>query len=236
MASLLARPDSCPLRRRSPRRPLRLSRWGLTTPRAALPSNPVKKNFLPLFGAVAVPELLVLVSIAAAWWFPQSALAASPAECRQIMLLEALGVLGGALVGVYLEIAVLFFPPLVLLTLVYLAKVSSTGLSCAVIGFGWYLVLTFVEGIRAHRGEYGSARENPAHPHRRLDRRFVLLSALAPVVAVLIVARVPSHWAILGTVYFGLLVAVDTVLRDAFDRIPRGILRSFRSHLDPETR
>jgi hypothetical protein len=141
------------------------------------------------------------------------------------MILEGLSVLGAALVGIYMEIAYVFFPLIIFLCAAWLVGAGRAGISWPLISFIWFIVAAFLDGRAARKGRFGMARENPDHPHRRYDRMFLLLIATLPLFLALRLAGHPMRWAVWGTVYFSLLAAVDTFLREPFDRIPRGILR-----------
>jgi hypothetical protein len=121
-----------------------------------------------------------------------------------------------------------------LATIALLVSVGNAAFSWAMAGFVWGVIAAFNEGLRAHRGEFGFARENPAHPHRRYDRVVLVYLATVPIFLVLWIGGHPLRWTIWGAIYFTLVTAADTVLRDPIDRIPRAILRRMQAKTDPE--
>ncbi len=141
------------------------------------------------------------------------------------MILQGLSLLAAVLVGGFLQIAFVFLPVVLGVCILWLVATGTAGISWAWIGFVWYVVGSFLDGLRAHRGEFGSTRLNPEHPHRRYDRLVLLYAGTVPIIMGLWLVGSPARWAIWGAIYFSLSAAVDTVLRDWFDRIPRGILR-----------
>jgi hypothetical protein len=62
----------------------------------------------------------------------------------------------------------------------------------------------------------------------------LLYLVTAPMLGAFWLVGNPHPWAVWGTIYFALLAAVDTVLRDPFDRIPQGILGRVRAWAGPE--
>jgi hypothetical protein len=185
-------------------------------------------------GLLMAPDLALAVAFALAWWAPGAPSAPMPDECRLIMLLEGLSIIVSALVGVYIQVSLIFFPLILVGCVAWLVKTGVAGHSAAMFCFVWYIVSAFVDGILAHRGHFGSARENPAHPHRRYDRMLFLYLATGLMLPALWIAGNTLRWAIWGTIYFALLAAVDTVLREPFDRIPQGIVRRIRKWAGPE--
>jgi hypothetical protein len=171
------------------------------------------------------PDLALTCSFLLAWLAPDVPGAATAADCRSIMVLQGLSILAAVLVGTYLQTSMVFFPLVLGGCLLWLLASGMTGLSWAWVSFAWYVVQSFIDGLRAHRGHFGLARENADHPHRRYDRLVFLYAGTAVIFPVLWLFCSPGHWAIWGTIYFALSAAVDTVLRDQFDRIPRGVLR-----------
>ena len=115
----------------------------------------------------------------------------------------------------------------------WLVASGVAGFSWSMGGFFWFMIAAFIDGILAHRGCFGMARENPDHPHRRHDRMFLLYLLTAPVLPAAKIAGHTPAWAVWGTLYFALLAAVDTVLRGPFDRIPQGILRWLKARAGP---
>jgi len=180
---------------------------------------------LRLLAAWLAPDVALTLSFLLAWLAPDFAGTTTPEDCRSIMLLQGLMILAAVLVGGYRATALALFPLVAGGCVVWLLATGTAGLSWAWAGFVWYVVRAFLDGLRAHRGEFGSARENPDHPHRRYDRLVLLYVGTAVPFAILWLLNVPGNWAIWGTFYFALSAAVDTVLRDRFDRIPRAILR-----------
>src|SRR5918994_4396186 len=176
------------------------------------------------------PDVALAASFLLAWMAPDFPLAATPEDCRTIMILQGLSILAAVLVGGYRETALVFLPFVVGGCILWLLATGMAGLSLAWISFVWYVVGAFMDGLQAHRGEFGLAGENPEHPHRRYDRLVLLYVGVAMLLPVLWLIGRPAHWAIWGTIYFTLSAAVDTVLRDWFDRIPRGILRWMKKH------
>lgn len=185
-------------------------------------------------GLLMAPDLALAVAFGLAWWTPLAPGTPPPAECRLIMLLEGLSIIAAALVGIYLEVAFIALPLIVIGCVVWFAKAGLAGLAPVTFCFVWYVASAFVDGLLARRGRFGSARENPAHPHRRYDRMFFLYLMTAPIPAALWFAGHPLCWAVWGTIYFALLTAVDTVLRRPFDWIPQALLRGMKSRAGPE--
>ena len=171
------------------------------------------------------PEVALALSFLLAWWAPDVVGAATPVDCRSIMMLQGLLILAAVLVGGYRETSLALFPLVVGGCVLWLLAMGKAGFSWAWVSFVWFVVQAFVDGLRAHRGYFGSARENPDHPHRRYDRLVLLYLGTAVLFAVLWLLGNRNPWAIWGTFYFALSAAVDTVLRDRFERIPRGLLR-----------
>lgn len=192
-------------------------------------------GFRRQLGLLIVPNLALVTAFVLAWWSPGTPGAATPAECRLIMLIEGLTIVVAALVGVYIEISLITFPLILAGCVAWWVHTGVAGISSTMICFVWYVVSAFIDGVSAHRGHFGPARENPAHPHRRYDRMLLLYLATVPLFLALRVTDHSSRWAIWGTIYFTSLAAVDTVLRDWFDRIPRGILRRLKAWARPET-
>lgn len=172
-------------------------------------------------------------AFAVAWWWPDASGAATLIDCERIMLLEGLSILGAALLGIYLEVALVFLPLVLLGLLAYLLRDGSLDRTWLSLGFFWYLASTFADCVLARRGRYGSARENPAHPHRRYDRMLLLYLATMPLLPLFRVGDHPARWAVWGAVYFATLSLADTVLRSQFDRIPRGLLRRWHAWARP---
>ena len=183
---------------------------------------------LRLMATWLAPDVALAASFLLAWIAPDFPGAATAEDCRTIMILQGLSILAAVLVSVYLETAIVFLPLILGSCILWLLATGVAGLSWAWIGFVWYVVGAFMDGLRAHRGEFGLARENPEHPHRRYDRLVLLYVAVATIFPVLWLIGSPARWAIWGTIYFTLSAAVDTVLRDWFDRIPREILRRMK--------
>lgn len=180
---------------------------------------------LRLLATWVAPDLALAASFLLAWLAPDGPGAATPDDCRSIMLLQGASILAAVLVGGYRETAQAFLPLVIGGCVVWLFATGTAGWSWAWVSFVWYVVQSFIDGLRAHRGDFGLARENPDHPHRRYDRLVLLYVGTAAAFPILWLLGSPRHWAIWGTIYFGLSAAVDTVLRDQFERIPRGILR-----------
>lgn len=162
------------------------------------------------------------------WSEPGSPWAASAAECRRILLLEGLGIAATALVGGYRAVAQTFFPLVMLGLLAWFVHSATGPLSWALISFAWYVVAAFVNGVQAHRGRFGNARTNPAHPYRRLDRMFFIYVAVVPIFILFRVASYLLRWPACGAIYFTMLFVVDTGGSELFDRIPQGLLRRMR--------
>jgi hypothetical protein len=182
-----------------------------------------------------LPVVATASAFLLAWLGPALPGAATAEDCRTIMILEGLSILAAVLVGGYRETALTFFPPVVVGCVVWLFATGTAGLSWIWAGFVWHVVQAFIDGVRAHRGEFGLAGENPDHPHRRYDRLVFLYVGTAAVFPIVWLLGRPAHWAIWGTLYFALSAAVDTVLRDQFERIPRGVLRWMKKRLhDPQ--
>jgi hypothetical protein len=183
----------------------------------------------------AAPDVVLTLSFLLAWLAPGLPGAATADDCRSIMLLQGLSILAAVMVGGYRETALSLLPVVVGGCLVWLLATGTAGLTWAWFGFVWQIVQSFLDGLRAHRGEFGLASENPDHPHRRHDRLVFLYLGTAALFPILWLFGSPARWAIWGTVYFALSTAIDTVLRDAFDRIPRSVLRRMKKRLrDPE--
>lgn len=181
------------------------------------------------------PDVVLMSSFVLAWLAPGVRGAATAEDCRSVMILEGLSILAAVLVGGYRETALAFFPLVVAGCVVWLFASGLAGLSWVWLGFVWHVVQAFNDGMRAHRGEYGLARENPDHPHRRYDRQVFLYVGTAAAFPLFWILGRPAHWAIWGTLYFALSAAIETVLRDWFDRIPQGVLRRLKKRLrDPE--
>jgi hypothetical protein len=194
----------------------------------------VNAGILRRVGLLAAPDLALAIAFALAWWSPDAPVAATPTECRLIILLEGLSILVSALVGVYIEVSLFVFPLILVGCVAWFVGTGAAGHSALMFCFVWYVVSAFVNGILARRGHFGPARENPAHPHRRYDRMLLLYLATAPIVVALWAVGNSLRWAIWGTIYFTLLAAIDTVLRKPFDRIPQGILRRLKARARPE--
>ena len=192
-------------------------------------------SLLRRIGFLVAPDLALAVSFAFTLWAPYSDWAMAPADCLVLMLLEGAMIVVSALVGVYFAVSRIFFPLLVLGFLGYWMRTAATGHPWAFYSFAWAATAAFVDGWRAHRGAFGPARENPAHPHRRYDRMFFLYLATAPILPALWAAGFPRRWAVWGLAYFTLLTLVDSVFRGLFDRIPQGLLRRVRGRAGPET-
>ncbi|HET9485597.1 MAG TPA: hypothetical protein VFO79_16665 [Xanthomonadales bacterium] len=179
------------------------------------------------------PHVFLAITLAVSWLAPQSVLAATPDGARGIMLLESVLLLASILVGGFAPVAYTAFPLVLLATLVWLFSVGRTGFSLALVSFVWGVVAAFLEGVRANRGDFGHARENVLHPHRRYDRVVLVWLATLPVLPAAWLAGEPA-WAVWGTVYFATLVLADTVLLHPIDRIPRAILKRMQRNVDPE--
>lgn len=175
------------------------------------------------------PDLWMAAVFAFAAWAPNSRWATSAADCRTIMLLEGVFIVCSALVGVYLRIAVVFFPILVLGGLGWLLSRGFAGLDFGTASFSGYLVLAFFEGIKAHKGAYGMARTNPSHPHRRYDRMFLLFVSTGLVALGIRFLGEPKAWSLWGTAYFCLLASVNTFLQSSFDSLPKAMLKRMKS-------
>ena len=186
------------------------------------------KQLGALFGAHA----FLALTFALAWVAPDVALAAKPGDAPLVMVLEGITLLACVLVGGFVEVAYTFLPLILLGVVLFLLAVGRAGLSWGVVGFVWSVVAAFVEGLRAHRGELGFARENIAHPHRRYDRIFLLYFGTLPLVPLLWLVT-PARVVIWATVYYALAAASDSFLRAPIDRIPRAILRRMQSKTDP---
>ena len=182
----------------------------------------------------AAPNFFLAIGFAAAWLAPHSPLAASRGDGARVMVLEGALILASVLVGGFVEVAYFFFPLIMLGIVVGMISAGVASLSWTLICFSWGVIAAFIEGLRAHRGQFGFARENPAHPHRRYDRIVLLYLGTWPVFALLWIGGSASRWLAWGAIYYGLLTAIDTFLRDAFDRIPRALLRRMQSHADPQ--
>lgn len=178
-----------------------------------------------LFGS----HLFLAVTFALAWLAPDAPLAGKRADSALVMTLEGVALVACVLVGGFAEVAYTAFPLVLFAIVLWLAAVGRAALSWTLVGFVWGIVAAFVEGLRAHRGEFGLARVNPAHPHRRYDRVALLYFGLLPLPFVLWLAG-PVRWTIWGAVYFALVAAADSFLRDPIDRIPRAILRRMQSN------
>jgi hypothetical protein len=190
---------------------------------------------LRLMATWLAPDVALAASFLLAWIAPDFPGAATAEDCRTIMILQGLSILAAVLVGGYRETALVFLPFVLGSCILWLLATGMAGLSLVWISFVWYVVGAFMDGLRAHRGEFGLARENPEHPHRRYDRLVLLYVAMATIFPVLWLIGSPARWAIWGTIYFSLSAAVDTVLRDWFDRIPREILRRMQKRVrDPQ--
>jgi hypothetical protein len=183
---------------------------------------------LRLIATRLAPDVALAALFLLSWLAPDFPGAATAEDCRAIILLQGLSILAAVLVGSYKETALAFLPLILGACILWLLATGLAGLSWAWISFVWYVVGAFMEGLAAHRGEFGLARENPDHPHRRYDRLVLLYVAMATLFPVLWLIGSPARWAIWGTIYFSLSAAFDTVLRDWFDRIPRGILRRMK--------
>ncbi|HPA17624.1 MAG TPA: hypothetical protein PLU30_07735 [Verrucomicrobiae bacterium] len=184
-------------------------------------------------GLLLLPDAAMAAAFAVAWSCPDTPGAATLIDCKRIMLLEGLSILGAALLGIYLEVALVFLPLIMVSLLVYLLCGGSLGWTWLLLGFVWYLGSSFANCVLARHGHYGSARENPAHPHRRYDRMLLLYLATAPLLLMLRVGDHPAMWAIWGTAYFATLALADTVLRSQFDRIPQGLVRRCQAWARP---
>jgi hypothetical protein len=181
------------------------------------------------------PDVALAASFLLAWIMPDTFGAATEQDCRTVTILQGLSILAGVLVGGYRDTALVFLPIVLGGCALWLLATGMAGLSWAWISFVWYVIGSFLDGLRAHRGEFGLARENAEHPHRRYDRLVILYVGTAPVVVVLWLLDSSARWTIWGMIYFSLSAAVDTVLRDWFDRIPRGILRWMQKRVrDPQ--
>ena len=185
---------------------------------------------LRLMATWLAPDVALAASFLLAWLAPDFPWAPTAEDCRTIMILQGVSILAAVLVGGYRETTLVFLPVVLGGCMLWLLATRMAGLSWAWVSFVWYVAGAFIDGLRAHRGGFGSARENPDHPHRRYDRLVLLYIATATIFPVLWLIGGPARWAIWGTIYFSLSAAVDTVLRDAFDRIPRGILRWMKKH------
>ena len=182
----------------------------------------------------AAPNLLLAIGFAAAWLAPHSVLAANRADGARVMVLEGILILASVLVGGFVEVAYFFFPLIMLSIVAVLIGSGGASASWTMACFAWSVIGAFMEGLRAHRGAFGLARVNPAHPHRRYDRVVLLYLGTWSVFGLLWIAGDPSRWVVWGAIYYAALTAIDTFLRDAFDRIPRALLRRMQSHTDPE--
>jgi hypothetical protein len=187
------------------------------------------KHLASLFGAHA----FLALTFALAWLAPETLLAARPGDAGLVMLLEGVTLIACVLVGGYVEVAYTFLPLIGFGVVLWLLAVGRAGLSAGVAGFVWSVGAAFFEGLRAHRGELGFARENIAHPHRRYDRIFLLYFGTLPLVPLLWVVT-PARFAVWATVYYALAAASDSFLRAPIDRIPRAILRRMQSKTSPE--
>jgi hypothetical protein len=84
-------------------------------------------------GLLLVPDLLLAAGFYLAWRAPHLRWAATPAECRLVMLLEGASILACALVGVYLEIGLIAFPLIMLGCAAWFVKTGTAGLSLPVV-------------------------------------------------------------------------------------------------------
>lgn len=182
-------------------------------------------SYLRLFLTWLAPDVALALSFLLAWLAPDSPGAATAADCRSIMVLQGLSILAAVLVGGYRDAAQAFLPLVLGACVLWLFAVGMAGFTWAWVSFVWKIVGAFIDGVRAHRGDFGLARENPNHPHRRYDLEVFLYAGTAVSFPVLWLLAGPARWAIWGAIYFSLSAAVGTVLRDQFERIPRGILR-----------
>jgi hypothetical protein len=176
---------------------------------------------LRLLATSLAPDIALAASFLLAWLAPDFPGAPTADDCRTIMILQGVSLLAAVLVGGYRQAALVFLPLVLGGCLLWLLATGTAGLSWAWGSFVWYVVGAFTEGLRAHRGEFGLASENPAHPHRRYDRLVLLYLATATLFPAYWLLGGPARWAIWGTIYFSLAAAVETVLRDQFDRVPR---------------
>lgn len=193
--------------------------------------NATRRTWL---GALFGSHLFLAIAFWLALLAPQLPFATSPGDARLIVVLEGISLLACVLVGGFVPVAYTFFPLIVLAVVAWLFVAGSAGFSLGAIGFVWGIVAAFREGLRAHRGELGFARENPDHPHRRYDRVVMLYFAVLPIVPVLWALGVGARWQVCGALYFSLVAASDTFLRDPIDRIPRALLRRMQGKTDPE--
>ena len=181
------------------------------------------KHLASLFGSHA----FLALTFALAWLAPDVAIAARPADAPLVMLLEGITLIACVLVGGFAKVAYTFFPLILLGVVLWLLAVGRAALSWGTAGFVWSVIAAFVEGLRAQRGEFGSPGENIAHPHRRYDRVFLLYFGTLPLVP-LSWLLTPARFAAWATVYYALVAASDSFLREPIDRIPRAILRRLK--------
>ena len=182
------------------------------------------------------PDLALAITFALAWWAPHAPGALKPDESRLIMLLEGFSIIASALAfgaGLYVVISLIYLPLILVGFVVWLVMMGTVELS-SMFAFIWFVLAAFVDGILAHRGHFGSARENPAHPQRRFDRLFILYFATALTLPAIWVTSNPLQWTVWGTIYFTLLFVSDTVLPRQFDRIPQSMLRWLKNRVRPE--
>jgi len=167
-------------------------------------------------------------------WIPALQTARNMADSRMIMLLEGVSILGVALAGVYLRIALVFFPVFIISLLGLTIYCGLAAVTWSMVSFAGYISLGFINGILAHRGFYGPARTNPDHPHRRYDRMLLVYIVSGAVMVILWGSGIPVRWSHWSAFYFSLLFVADGFLQNFFDRIPQGFLRWFRSRSSDE--
>src|SRR5688572_21577123 len=102
------------------------------------------------------PDVALALSFLLAWIWPAVLGAATAEDCRSIMILEGLAILAAVLVGGYRETALAFLPLVVGGCVLWLFATGMAGLSWVWLGFVWSVVQAFLDGLRAHRGEFGS--------------------------------------------------------------------------------
>ena len=111
-------------------------------------------------GAIVSADLGLTIAFLLAWVAPELPGSAPPAQCRQLMLVEALSIVVSALVGVYVGVARVFLPLILGALVWYIAVVHGAWHTWAVYAFTWYVVSTFMGAVAAHRGRFGNARLN----------------------------------------------------------------------------
>jgi|CXWL01.1.fsa_nt_gi hypothetical protein len=196
--------------------------------------EPHKPPLPQRLASLLLAHAFLALTLALSWWAPTLPFASSAGDARWIMGLESVLLFASILVGGFVQVAYVAFPVILLATIGWLMSAGKAGLSLATASFVWGVSAAFYEGLRAHRGEFGFARENPAHPHRRYDRVALIYVATLPVPLVCWLAGNAYAWSIWGSVYFTLQALGDSVLRDPIDKIPRALLKRMQANVSPE--